>query len=146
MEAERVNDSLARANINIVLEDIQKLKTGARLTIFNACYNGSFHEKGYVAGYHIFNDGRNVVAQGNTVNVLQDKWADQLIGYLALGIRAGFWQKEVCYLESHMIGDPTFRFTAPNGVDAAEISRALAFHSYILDGKMKNEGIGSSEY
>jgi hypothetical protein len=146
MEAERINDSLASANINIVLEDILKLKTGARLTIFNACYNGSFHEKGYVAGYHIFNDGRNVVAQGNTVNVLQDKWADQLIGYLALGIRAGFWQKEVCYLESHMIGDPTFKFTAPEGVDAAEISRSLAFHSHILDGKMKNDGIGSSEY
>jgi uncharacterized membrane protein len=146
MEAKRVNDSLASADINIVLEEIQKLKTGARLTIFNACYNGSFHEKGYVAGYHIFNDGRNVVAQGNTVNVLQDKWADQLIGYLALGIRAGFWQKEVCYLESHMIGDPTFRFTAPDGVDAEEISRALATQSHINSGLMKNEGIGGSDY
>ena len=81
--------------------------------MFNACYNGSFHVPGYVAGYHIFNDGKTVVTQGNTVNVLQDKWAEQLIGILGLGARAGFWQKEVATLESHMIGDPTFKFATP---------------------------------
>ncbi|MBO8428325.1 MAG: hypothetical protein IAC68_00115 [Bacteroidetes bacterium] len=68
-----------------------KLEPSPRVTIFNACYNGSFHEPGYVAGYHIFNDGRTVVTQGNTVNVLQDKWAEQLIGLLYMGARIGFW-------------------------------------------------------
>ncbi|MCK9624843.1 MAG: HEAT repeat domain-containing protein [Bacteroidales bacterium] len=126
MAKERFGDSLAKADVIIVLKDIEKLKTGSRVTIFNACYNGSFHQPGYVAGYHIFNDGRNVVAQGNTVNVLQDKLADQLIGYLALGIRIGFWQKEVIYLESHLIGDPTFRFTPAEGVNAQELNLALA--------------------
>lgn len=113
LEQYRVKDSAARADVNISLEDLSQLKTGSRVTIFNACYNGSFHEPGYVAGYHIFNDGKTVVTQGNTVNVLQDKWAEQLIGLLSLGARAGFWQKEVATLESHMIGDPTFRFCLP---------------------------------
>ncbi len=111
IEKERLADSIARADVNISLEDLSRLKTGARITIFNACYNGSFHQDEYVAGYHIFNDGRTVVAQGNTVNVLQDKWAEQLIGYLSLGLRAGLWQKEVITLESHLIGDPTYRFS-----------------------------------
>lgn len=145
-EAERVNDSIAKADVNIVLEDIQKLKTGARVAIFNACYNGSFHQPGYVAGYHIFNDGLNVVGQGNTVNVLQDKWADQLIGYLALGVRVGFWQKEVTYLEAHLIGDPTFRFTPQDAAATKELSIALNNVMQIADGTMKNSGLGSTEY
>lgn len=105
-----VSDSAQTANRDIHLSDLSKLKLGSRMTIFNACYNGSFHQKGYVAGYHIFNDGNTVVTQGNTVNVLQDKWADELIGLLSIGARAGFWQNEVTRLESHLIGDPTFRF------------------------------------
>lgn len=113
LKATRAEDSTASVDINISLSDLAKLKTGARFTMLNACYNGSFHQKDYVAGYHIFNDGRTVVAQGNTVNVLQDKWAEELIGYLSLGIRIGFWQKEVETLESHLLGDPTYRFT-PN--------------------------------
>lgn len=103
-------DSAARADINILLPDIAQLKSGPRWIIFNACYNGSFHKPGFVAGYHLFNGGRTIVTQGNTVNVLQDKWADQLIGHLALGVRAGLWHKEVLTLEAHIIGDPTFRF------------------------------------
>lgn len=106
-------DSIAKFDKDIHLADLAKLKTSSRFTMFNACYNGSFHVPGYVAGYHIFNDGQTVVSQGNTVNVLQDKWAEQLIGILGLGARAGFWQKEVATLESHMIGDPTFKFATP---------------------------------
>lgn len=106
-------DSVAKADKDIHLEDLAKINTNPRFTMFNACYNGSFHVPGYVAGYHIFNNGRTVVTQGNTVNVLQDKWAEQLIGMLALGARAGFWQKEVATLESHMVGDPTFKFATP---------------------------------
>lgn len=112
MAAESYGDSLAAANINLVLDDIAKLKSGARLMIFNACYNGSFHQSGYVAGYHIFNGGNCIVSQGNTVNVLQDKWEDQLMGIMALGARVGEWQKEFKYLESHMCGDPTYRFAS----------------------------------
>lgn len=106
------SDSISNnSRCNILLDDIDSLRSGARLMVFNACYNGSFHRKGYVAGYHIFNGGRCIAAQGNTVNVLQDKWEDQLSGMLSLGLRIGLWQKEFPYLESHIIGDPTFRFT-----------------------------------
>lgn len=105
-------DSLEYAQANIFLDDIMKGHSNAKMIVFNACYNGSFHNReGYVAGCHVFGDGECIVAQGNTVNVLQDKWEDKLMGYLSIGERAGMWQKEVAYLESHLIGDPTFRFT-----------------------------------
>lgn len=112
MAAYAAADSLEYALANIFLDDIMKGHSNAKMIVFNACYNGSFHNReGYVAGCHVFGDGECIVAQGNTVNVLQDKWEDKLMGYLSIGERAGMWQKEVAYLESHLIGDPTFRFT-----------------------------------
>ena len=131
--AHKRRDSTFAADRNILLPDIAKLRTSSRVTIFNACYNGSYHEKGYVAGYHIFNDGKTVVTQGNTVNVLQDKWAEQLICLLYMGARIGFWQNEVVTLESHLLGDPTFRFATPAslkeksdcGFDYLQINRIL---------------------
>jgi len=110
LDSLRVSDSIFAADINIVLKDLAKIKMQPKLTIFDACYNGSFHKPGYVAGYHIFGDGNTIVTQGNTVNVLQDKWTLELIGMLAEGARVGFWQKEFQYLESHLVGDPTYRF------------------------------------
>ena len=113
MAAYAAADSLEYAQANIFLDDIMKGHSNAKMIVFNACYNGSFHNReGYVAGCHVFGDGECIVAQGNTVNVLQDKWEDKLMGYLSIGERAGMWQKEVAYLESHLIGDPTFRFTS----------------------------------
>ena len=112
MAAYAAADSLEYAQANIFLDDIMKGHSNAKMIVFNACYNGSFHNReGYVAGCHVFGDGECIVAQGNTVNVLQDKWEDKLMGYLSIGERAGMWQIEVAYLESHLIGDPTFRFT-----------------------------------
>ena len=125
LAAYAVRDSIDEADRYIVLEDLKKLKPGARVVMFNACYNGSFHEDGYVAGSYLFVPGSlTVTAQGNTVNVLQDKVADQLIGYMGMGIRLGFWQKEVATLESHMLGDPTFCFTADEKDE--EWNRSLA--------------------
>lgn len=103
-------DSLVDARDNLYLDRIALLRTGPRVLIFNACYNGSFYEDGYVAGYHLFNGGKAVVAQGNTVNVLQDKYEDELMGVLDAGVRIGAWQKGLPYLESHLLGDPTYRF------------------------------------
>lgn len=117
LDSTRVADSTFAADINIVLSDLRELKPQPRITIFDACYNGSFHKPGYVAGYHIFADGGTVVTQGNTVNVLQDKWSMELIGMLAEGARIGFWQKEIQTLESHLIGDPTYRLI-PGGISA----------------------------
>lgn len=110
LDSLRQGDSLFAANVNIVLEDLPKVRTEPRISIFDACYNGSFHQPGYIAGYHVFGEGGTIVAQGNTVNVLQDKWALELLGMLAEGARVGFWHKDIQYLETHLIGDPTFRF------------------------------------
>lgn len=117
----KVADSAIAANRNIHLKDLVGLKPSPRVTIFNACYNGSFHKSGYVAGYHLFNGGKTVVTQANSVNVLQDKWAEQLIGILSLGARVGFWQNEVVTLESHLFGDPTYRFTLPYSFNSSKI-------------------------
>ena len=112
-------DSIETRDINIYLDDILKGHSRAKMIVFNACYNGSFHNpEGYVAGCHIFGDGESIVAQGNTINVLQDKWEDKLMGYLSIGERVGMWQKEVPYLESHLIGDPTYRFTPHSKAEA----------------------------
>lgn len=133
MESTRSNDSIFAADINIVLADLRSITPRPRITIFDACYNGSFHQPGYVAGYHVFSDGNTVVTQGNTVNVLQDKWSMELVGMIAEGARIGFWQKEFQYLESHLLGDPTFRLTpgtaaADRSRDAATLNKNLALH------------------
>lgn len=120
-------DSAATRNANILQEELYGVKSNARIVILNACYNGSFHNnEGYIAGVHVFGDGKCVLAQANTVNVLQDKFEDKLIGLLSLGLRAGMWQKEVPYLESHLIGDPTFRFAgAGHKVDTDKLTSDL---------------------
>lgn len=135
MAAYAAADSLEYAQANIFLDDIMKGHSNAKMIVFNACYNGSFHNsEGYVAGCHVFGDGECIVAQGNTVNVLQDKWEDKLMGYLSIGERAGMWQKEVAYLESHLIGDPTFRFT-PH--DKAEEKMRDKLHNDLVFNELK---------
>jgi len=110
LDSLKVSDSLFSADINIVLSDLVKVKMQPRFSIFDACYNGSFNKPGYIAGYHVFGNGRTIVAQGNTVNALQDKWTLELLGMLAEGARVGLWHMETQFLESHLIGDPTYRF------------------------------------
>lgn len=96
--------------INITLDDLRGRKPQPRFVMFNACYNGSFHQEGYIAGSYIFSEGRTVVAQGNTVNVLQDRWTYEMLGLLNDGVRVGQYNRLVATLEGHIIGDPAFRF------------------------------------
>ena len=102
--------SVRRDNILINLDGLEKSETLARFVGFNACYNGSFQQYGSVASYYIFNDGRTVAAQGNTVNVLQDRWTYELVGLLSHGVRVGQYNRLIATLEGHIVGDPTFRF------------------------------------
>ena len=81
-----------------------------RMVMFDACYNGSFHLDDCIATSYIFGPGDCVVTQGNSVNALQDKWPDRYIGLLDCGVRIGQWGRHVHYLETHLIGDPTYRF------------------------------------
>ena len=54
----------------------------------------------------------------NTVNALQDKWYDRFIGLTAQGGCVGDVVRFSNLLESHVIGDPTFRFApVPESVD-----------------------------
>jgi len=109
-----VSDSIMDAGLDIHLADLKSIAPNARLVVLDACYNGSFYVDDYVAGNYIFNAGKTMVVQGNSVNTLQDKWSDEMLGLLGLGVRVGNWNRLINYLESHLIGDPTYRFYAPS--------------------------------
>lgn len=117
-------DSLYNLSLDIHTTDIHPLKPQARFIMFDACFNGSFYEKDNIAGAYVFSDGKTVVAQGGTVNTIQDKWPDEFLGLLGAGMRIGQFNRLVCYLENHLIGDPTFHFANNSGIDV-DINRAL---------------------
>ena len=105
-------DSLEDLKQGIVLEDIPGIKPNARFVIFDACYNGDFREPSCVASEFIFADGKTIACYANSVNVLQDKPSADLLGLLSCGFRVGQWSQYVNILESHIIGDPTYRFAS----------------------------------
>jgi HEAT repeat protein len=109
-------DSTFDANGNINMADLRNLRPSARFVMVDACFTGSFHLDEYLAGYYPFGEGKTVVAMANSIGVLQDIWPDEMLGLLQHGVRGGNWLKQVAYLESHLIGDPSFSFT-PAGTD-----------------------------
>jgi hypothetical protein len=113
-------DSIADADINIEAEDFHNRVTQPKVVMFDACYNGSFHEEDYIAGEYLFNEGGTLAAQGNTRNVLQDRWTIEMIGLLSHGVRVGHYNRIVATLEGHLMGDPTVHFTpiVPNSLSA----------------------------
>lgn len=115
-----VADSVLAYKLDIYLDDIRKIKPQPKYIMFDECFNGSFHLDEYVAGEYVFGNGNVVVAEANSVNVLQDKWPDELLGLLNLGVRVGVRHKEINTLESHLIGDPTFKFDSNSKIDLNE--------------------------
>lgn len=103
-------DSLDDLLQGIILEDVPQIKPNPRFVIFDACYNGDFREQSCIASEYIFADGKTVACFANSVNVLQDKSSSDLMGLLSCGFRLGQWTKYINILESHIIGDPTYRF------------------------------------
>lgn len=122
-----VQDSLFNETLDIHAYDVHKLHPGARFILFDACFNGSFHLNDYLAGAYVFAPGHTVAAVAGTVNALQDKWPDEFIGLLAAGMRVGQFNRFTGYLESHVIGDPTFHFKN-DGSLAFDINQALTLH------------------
>ncbi|MCK9624844.1 MAG: hypothetical protein M0R23_00040 [Bacteroidales bacterium] len=106
-------DSLEDLKTGIILDDIRKANPNPRVVVFDACYNGDFRNEGFVAGEYIFSKGKTIACFANSVNVLQDKSSTDLMGLLACGMRIGEWTKQINILESHIIGDPTYRFARP---------------------------------
>lgn len=125
--AKIVADSLADADQDVYTSDIRKITPNARFVLFDACFNGSFHEDDNIAGAYIFNGGKTIAAIGGTVNALQDKWPDEFVGLLASGMRVGQFNRFSGYLESHLIGDPTFRFKS-NTTLPFDVNEALTLH------------------
>ena len=117
-------DSIYHYHMDIHMEEIYKLRPNARFVMFDACFNGSFHLDEYLAGSYIFNPGKTIATLACSVNSIQDTWPDEFIGLMATGMRIGQFARLTCFLENHLIGDPTFHFT-PN-VDAGfDVNQAL---------------------
>lgn len=123
-------DSLDDASLDISIPDMYGYKPGARVILFDACFNGSFHLEDYISGHYIFNSGKTVVVKANSVNTLQDTWTNQLVGILDFGVSVGNWAKGQMTLESHLIGDPTYRYASSHSA-----SKELAG----IDSKIVNE-------
>jgi len=105
-------DSIADASVDIEIKDLYGYKSAARFIMLDACFNGSFHLEDYISAHYIFNPGSTVVVKANSVNTLQDVWTNQLLGLLDLGVSVGNWAKEQFTIESHLIGDPTYRYAS----------------------------------
>jgi hypothetical protein len=108
-------DSIVEYKLDLYARDVDAIEPGAEFVIFDECFNGSFHREGYIAGSYLFGDGATVAAYANSVNCLQDKWADKDLGLLARGVSVGEAHKSWNYLENHVLGDPTFFFAPSAG-------------------------------
>jgi HEAT repeat protein len=109
-----LEDSIYEAKIDLWSDDVKNMKTQADVFIFDECYNGQFFKENYISGTHLFGDGDVIAGVANTVNVLQDIWANELFGMLKYGVPIGEWHLTRNYIESHIIGDPTFHFAENN--------------------------------
>ncbi len=123
-EAKQKEDEEYNYSMDIHSEEIHQLRPSARFIMFDACYNGSFHLDDYQAGAYIFNPGKTIATFGSSVNSIQDKWPNEFLGLLASGMRIGQFARLTCFLENHLIGDPTFRFK-PNADAGFDINQAL---------------------
>ena len=118
-------DSIHNANMDIFAKDIHKLTPNARFALFDACYNGSFHQDDNIAGAYIFGKGKTIATMGCTVNTIQDKWPDEFIGLMADGMRIGQFVRFTCFLENHLVGDPTFHFVPNGSLKGMDVNEAI---------------------
>jgi hypothetical protein len=110
-------DSLLDYGLDIHIEDVRSISPQAKFIMFDECFNGSFQLDEYIAGEYVFGKGNVIVADANSVNVLQDKWPDEYLGLLNQGVRVGNWHRQRNLIESHLIGDPTFHFGSHSKYD-----------------------------
>lgn len=123
-EEKQKADSIYHYHMDIHQEEMHGLRPNARFVLFDACFNGSFHLDDYLAGAYIFNPGKTVATFACSVNTIQDKWPDEFLGLLAAGMRVGQFARLTCFLENHLIGDPTLRFT-PTADAGFDLNQAL---------------------
>jgi hypothetical protein len=115
-------DSILNHKMDLYSDDLSQFTPQAKFVIFDECFNGSFHQENNISSRYIFGKGNTVSAFANSVNVLQDLWADELLGTLNNGMRIGQLHKiKSKYLENHIIGDPTFHFKSNGDLNLSEI-------------------------
>jgi len=114
-------DEAIAAKQNATVAETAELVPRAELVFFDACFNGRFIDRPSIAASYVFGGGDTAAAVGNTVNVLQDVWADEFIGLVGHGARIGQVHRLKNTLESHLIGDPSLRFAPAAEVDAAAL-------------------------
>jgi len=112
-------DSIFNDNLDIQIRDLKNIN--ARVAYLNSCLTGSYQLDDYLAGHYPFSNGKNIVTFANSVGVLQDLWATQMLGILQDGARVGNLLKKTAYLETHIMGDPTFHFTNDKAFDLNEL-------------------------
>ncbi|WP_127129950.1 HEAT repeat domain-containing protein [Pseudoflavitalea rhizosphaerae] len=117
VDSVKIADSIFDASTDFAIPDIRNVQPNARFVMVDACLTGSLHLDDYMAGYYPFNNGKTIVALANSVGVLQDLWPDEMLGLLQYNVRTGNWMKHVAYLETHLFGDPTFRFAGNKSID-----------------------------
>ena len=117
-------DSLLDYKLDIHIADVRSITPQAKFIMFDECFNGSFQKDEYIAGEYVFGNGNVIVADANSVNVLQDKWPDEFLGLLNCGVRIGNWHKQRNLIESNLIGDPTFHFSSHRKYD---LNKMLVF-------------------
>lgn len=105
-----VKDSIHLYDLDLYLDDFRIYEPNCRFVVLDACFNGSFHRDNCIANEYIFGDGATVAVMANSVNVLQDKWVDRYLGLSGMGMYVGNLVKYGPFLETHIIGDPTFCF------------------------------------
>jgi hypothetical protein len=108
-----LEDSLYAAKLDLFSSDLAGIRTEADVIIFDQCYNGQFFKENYISGTYVFGEGNTVAGIANSVNVRQDIWANELLELLRFGAPIGTWHLSRNYLESHIVGDPTFHFAKP---------------------------------
>lgn len=97
-----------------------KYNPSSRVVIFDACFNGAFQNEDCIANEYIFSNGKTIACMGGSVNVIQDKWYDRMLGLLAFGHTIGEVNNYQELLESHIIGDPTFCFATETDIKESE--------------------------
>lgn len=115
-----INDSIYNENMDIQIADLKDANIQAKLVYLNSCLTGSFQLDDYIAGYYPFSDNQNIAAIANSVGVLQDLWPTEMMGLLGNGYRVGNWLKHIAYLETHILGDPTFYFASDRAKELNE--------------------------
>lgn len=133
------SDSIFNDNLDVQIWDIKDANIQARLVYLNSCLTGSFHLDNYLAGYYPFSNNQNIAAIANSIGVLQDLWPAELMGTLQHGMRLGNWFKHIAYLETHVLGDPTFHFTSKRSQELNDAISAGAKVSYWKKMRQEND-------